>query len=88
MSSIMRDASTITKLKQARTLYSYNAARINAVKAGASVKVEAVVPTNDLLNARREGAGVKIDAREVFTSGCACTSTDCSGCPFSVGTEH
>ncbi len=88
MNSIMRDASTVTKLKQSRALYSYNAARLAAVKAGQTVKVEAAIPTNDLLNARREGAGVKIDAREVFTSGCACTATDCSGCPIAVGTEH
>ena len=88
MNSMMRDASTITKLKQSRALYSYNAARLEAVKNGQSVKMEASIPTNDLVNARRAGAGVKIDAREVFTTGCACTLTDCSGCPIPVGTEH
>ena len=50
MSSIMRDASTVTKLKNARALYSYNKTRSAAVLAGQTVKPEAVIPTNNLLN--------------------------------------
>ncbi len=85
----MRDASTITKLKQARTLYAYNSMRSSAVVAGQTVKPESVVSSNDLLNMRRQGASQTIDAREPFTRGCSCTSSDCSGsCLPPTGSEH
>jgi hypothetical protein len=73
MSSIMRDASTITKLRNARALYSYNKARSVAVLKGETVKPEAVIVTNALLNIRNEGAGMKIESSEVVSTGCACT---------------
>jgi len=91
MSSNMRDASTITKLKQSRALYAYNAQRSAAVIAGQTVKPESSVSSNDLLNMRREGAQIKFDAREPFTRGCACTTLDCSGstvCLPPSGSEH
>jgi hypothetical protein len=91
MSSIMRDASTLTQLKNARALYSYNKSRMDAVLAGRTVKVEAVIPTNNLLNMRNEGAGIKFEAYEAVSRGCACTSTDCSGsnvCLPANGMEH
>ena len=79
MSSIMRDASTVTKLKNARALYSYNKTRSAAVLAGQTVKPEAVIPTNNLLNMRNEGAEIKFEAYDAVSRGCACTATDCSG---------
>jgi hypothetical protein len=91
MSSIMRDASTLTQLKNARALYSYNKARMTAVLAGQTVKPEAVIPTNNLLNMRNEGAGIKFEAYDAVSRGCACTSNECSGsnvCLPANGMEH
>jgi hypothetical protein len=91
MSSIMRDASTLTKLKNARALYSYNKARSDAVIMGTTVKPEAVIPTNNLLNMRNQGASIKFEAFEAVSRGCACTSNECSGsnvCLPANGMEH
>ena len=91
MSSVMRDASTLTQLKNARALYSYNKSRMDSVLSGQTVKVEAVIPTNHLLNVRSQGAGIKFESFDPVSRGCACTSNECSGsnvCLPTNGMEH
>jgi hypothetical protein len=76
MSTRSYDSSTLTQFRQARALYSYNAARSAAVQAGTSVRPEQSGGSlNAVLIQRNLGGPRQVVGQQYAERGCACAST-------------
>ena len=74
-----RDSSTLTQFRQARALYSYNAARSAAVASGASVRPEQTSSVgNAALVQRILGGPAQIISQAIVEKGCACANYNVS----------
>ncbi len=70
-----RDSSTLTQFRQARALYSYNAARSAAVTSGASVRPEQTSGvSNAVLVQRVLGGPAQTVSQAIVEKGCACAN--------------
>jgi hypothetical protein len=74
-----RDSSTLTQFRQARALYSYNAARSAAVATGVSVRPEQTSGVaNAVLVQRVIGGPTQTISQGIVEKGCACASYNVS----------
>ncbi len=86
-----RDSSTLTQIRQARALYSYNAARSAALVSGQTVRPEQTSSVaNGIIVQRILGGPAQTISQSIVEKGCACadyTVTSATGYPANESRE-